>query len=107
MIQTLSGFRALLVFGEDSNLVLVNKQVQALQKDPAGIKERDINIVLVKKESNLYKKYKIEPGSFTIVLIGKDNTEKYRSDTVIAIAQLFSIIDAMPMRKAEIKKKGN
>ena len=107
MTQTFSSFRELLIFGEADNMAIVGKQMAVLQKDNAGIKERAIKIIVVKKESSLYKKYQIKPGSFMVVLIGKDNSEKYRSETIISTDQLFAIIDAMPMRKAEIKKQGN
>jgi hypothetical protein len=37
--------------------------------------------------------------------VGKDGGEKLRSDTVVSPEQLFSIIDAMPMRKDEMKNQ--
>ena len=107
MMQTFSDFRELLIFGEADKSAMVSKQLQLLHKDMEGLKERSIKIIVVKNESDLYKKYQIKQDSFTIILIGKDNSEKYRSNTIIEIAQLFAIIDAMPMRKEEIKKKGN
>ena len=107
IMQTFSDFRELLIFGEADKSAMVSKQLQLLHKDMEGLKERSIKIIVVKNESDLYKKYQIKQDSFTIILIGKDNSEKYRSNTIIEIAQLFAIIDAMPMRKEEIKKKGN
>lgn len=99
-------YRELLIFGEADNKALVDNQLKILQQHMDGLKERFIKIVVVKKESNLYKKYQIKQGNFTVILIGKDTTEKYRSNTIIDIVQLFATIDAMPMRKEEIKKKG-
>jgi hypothetical protein len=37
--------------------------------------------------------------------VGKDETEKHRVNRVLEIGELFAIIDAMPMRKAEMGKK--
>lgn len=105
-MQPISNFRELLIFGEADNPALVSRQVALLQQDKAGIEERAIKVIQVKKESDLYKKYQIKPGSFWVLLIGKDNSEKYRSDKLVTMPQLFALIDAMPMRIAESKHKG-
>jgi len=43
--------------------------------------------------------------AFSVVLIGKDGGEKLRQSTPLAPAELFAIVDAMPMRQAEIKRR--
>ena len=50
------------------------------------------------------KEYKIKPGTFNVILVGKDGSEKHRSVTVLQPQKLFTIIDAMPMRRSEMKK---
>lgn len=40
---------------------------------------------------------------FAVVLIGKDGGEKYRSCTPISSRNIFDRIDAMPMRRSEIR----
>lgn len=39
---------------------------------------------------------------FTVILVGKDTTEKLRQDEVLTADALFETIDAMPMRKQEM-----
>ena len=43
--------------------------------------------------------------SFSVVLIGKDGGEKLRRTTPLSPAELFAIVDAMPMRRAEMREK--
>ena len=95
--------RKLLIFA-DPDLVLKRQQSALIEKEAAGIKERELTVVLVKKEKNLYEKYKVKYHQFTVILIGKDGYEKYRTNNLLEMIQLFSIIDAMPMRKNEMKK---
>ena len=53
----------------------------------------------------LYEQYAIEDSSFTFVLIGLDGMVKKRQVDVMPASELFDLIDAMPMRKEEIRKK--
>jgi len=48
--------------------------------------------------------FDVEPDTTTFVLIGKDGTEKLRK-TEIDLDEIFEVIDAMPMRKREMKEK--
>ena len=43
--------------------------------------------------------------AFAIVLVGKDGGEKLRRTTPLSPEELFSIVDAMPMRRAELREK--
>ena len=45
--------------------------------------------------------------SFRIVLIGKDGGVKLDQAKGISIQEVFDLIDTMPMRQAEIRKKGD
>jgi len=95
--------RQLLIFGQpQSRLVL--QQLELLKKDPAGVEERDIIITVVAKENPIYKKYKIETSKpLTVILVGKDGGEKHRTHKAITAQQLFALVDAMPMRQAEMR----
>ena len=98
--------RIVLIFG--NNTTLVQRQLVLLQKDSSGLAERDLIVKQVKPGDNLYQTYDIifnEP--FTVILIGKDGGEKYRSNSILTTNHLFTIIDAMPMRQAEIRRQKN
>ncbi len=53
----------------------------------------------------LRNELKIEPGTTTFILVGKDGTEKLRK-AKIDLDEIFEVIDAMPMRKREMKEQG-
>lgn len=102
------GKRGLFIFYNQLGAVLKNKQLAELEKDRNGLEERDIIIHLFEKDSakDKVKEYHIRAAkAFTIILIGKDGGEKLRFDSVLSTKKLFAAIDAMPMRKAEMKNK--
>ena len=101
--EQITGKRQLLIFGRpQSQLVL--QQLELLKKDAAGVEERDIIITLVAKENPIFKKYKVEASKrLTVILVGKDGGEKHRTHNVITAQQLFALVDAMPMRQAEMR----
>jgi NADH dehydrogenase [ubiquinone] 1 alpha subcomplex assembly factor 1 len=43
----------------------------------------------------------IERGSFSVLLIGKDGSVKLSSDTATPMAEIYALIDTMPMRRRE------
>ncbi len=47
--------------------------------------------------------FKIEQPAYYSILIGKDGGEKLRSGTPMNTGKIFGTIDAMPMRKGEMK----
>ena len=95
--------RQILIFGNDEHPSLVQQQIALFDKEVTGIKERDLKIIIVSKDDLLNKKYQIKTGLFTVILLGKDGTEKFRTDEILLTQKLFAIIDAMPMRQAEMK----
>ncbi len=99
-----SSHRQLLIFKSVADVQLAEQQLSLLKKAAGGVNERDIKITIVEKESPLFKKYSVDTARFTVVLIGKDGLEKYRTNKLLNTDQLFSIIDAMPMRQREMNK---
>lgn len=98
-----TGKRQVLIFGQPHSQVVV-QQLELLKKDAVEVAERDIIITLVAIESPAYKKYKVEPSTpLTVILVGKDGGEKYRTHAVLTARQLFALVDAMPMRQAEMR----
>lgn len=98
------------------------KQLKELKKVSEGLINRDLFIIknhqgstifaneyiLTKAENyHLRKYFEIPPKSFSVVLIGKDGTEKLRTKNILTSELLFKTIDQMPMRKAEMKSAKN
>ena len=97
--------RLLYIFGKPGNELLVQQQIRLLDDEKEGIREREILVMPVENNERLQQQFNVPPGRFTVILVGKDGTEKYRTDSLLAPKALFAIVDAMPMRKAEMKKQ--
>ena len=67
------------------------RQSAALDAVSAGIRERDLHLVM-----------QTEAPTFRVRLVGKDGGVKLDQSGPISAQALFALIDAMPMRKAEI-----
>lgn len=102
----LASNRLVLVFGNNSTLV--QRQLAAFQKDSSDLAERDLIVKHVKPGDNLYQAYHVIPNDpFTVILIGKDRGEKYRSTSILSTNRLLAIVDAMPMRQSEMQRSKN
>lgn len=99
-----SSHRKLLIFAGETNNHLAQQQLDLLSRAASGVKERAIKITVAEKESPLFKKYNADTAQYTVILVGKDGFEKYRTNKIVETDQLFAIIDAMPMRRREMKK---
>lgn len=59
-----------------------------------------------KQKATLRKRFRITPAEGSLfILIGKDGGEKARQKGGLALGKLFERIDAMPMRRAEMKRQ--
>ncbi|MCJ8209665.1 DUF4174 domain-containing protein [Mucilaginibacter sp. RS28] len=97
--------RMLMVFSDQSSQHMLHLQQQILKHDEQGLNERDVEIRYYSpKNTSVYKSNHIRPG-FTVVLIGKDGGEKLRSHQLVSTQKLFSLVDAMPMRKQEMNNR--
>jgi hypothetical protein len=50
-------------------------------------------------EPQMKRQFNVGEREFSIFLIGKDGTVKLRSNDPVATSEIFSLIDAMPMRQ--------
>ena len=44
-------------------------------------------------------------GAFAATLVGKDGGEKLSSGEPVAAAEIFSLIDSMPMRRSQMESR--
>jgi hypothetical protein len=65
----------------------------------------EISVATAAEQLALRKRFHVAPGTFAVVLVGKDGGEKLRSDRPISWERLQSTIDAMPMRQQESRGK--
>ena len=95
-------------------------QLKLLEADTDGMAERKLEVICIAPEkmrigidssrwnnnTSLYKKHH-RKGSFEFILIGLDGGEKLRRQEVMPLKELYRIIDSMPMRAAEMRRKNN
>lgn len=53
--------------------------------------------------TSLRRQFHVDGRKFTVVLVGKDGGEKFRSHVPVTIEELDALIDAMPMRQQEVR----
>ena len=111
--------RLILLFSSQANNPLYRQQVDLLRADQPGLDDRNLLIFSVLSDrvvsqkaieradraAELRERYRVDENSFTFVLIGKDGSEKMRSDTLVTRDELHALIDAMPMRREEMRKE--
>ena len=95
----------------------LQKQYKALAGEESALRERDLIIFLLKgssvelatKEesyidgSSIRKELKIDDTFEGVILVGKDGGVKFKKEFHVKPQIIFDVIDAMPMRKAEMK----
>lgn len=110
--------RILLIFSAEESAIQ-KEQLEVFQRHQEGLKERDLVIFEIKEANvdhpdgrqygaeaadKLRNQYKIPKDQFSVILIGKDGSEKLRQNEVLSAEKLFAVIDSMPMRKQEIRR---
>ena len=112
--------RIIVVYSNETELDLVSKQLELLKKEPNKLSER--KILVIQAHKNRYKtifpensewissslKDELEISvetDFEVFLLGLDGGIKLRQQEIVQTEKLFSLIDGMPMRKAEIRRK--
>ncbi|GAB4400647.1 MAG: hypothetical protein OHK0053_22450 [Microscillaceae bacterium] len=89
--------------GQDQEL---RRQQAYLTSEMPGCVERDLEIrVDTQTASPARVRWGISEPAFTLLLIGKDGGEKFRSPEAVPPGRLFALIDAMPMRRQEIESQ--
>jgi Domain of unknown function (DUF4174) len=102
-----SNYRRILIFAPDSSNISLKTQNQIFKKSDSGCVERNIiveNHIFKSKSHKIFDKYQISTQDFTIILIGKDGFVKLRSKEIVSAERIYALVDAMPMRKDELRK---
>jgi hypothetical protein len=72
----------------------VAEQVAALRADSSGAEDRELDVT------------EREASGFGVELVGKDGGVKARWGDVVGREELWARIDAMPMRRRELREQG-
>jgi len=111
--------RLLLILVEDTDHPVYQDQISELTRDMAGVEDRRLIIYTIKQNEfatglkksvwipsdDLYADNKQLEGEFEIILIGLDGGIKLRQAELLKNDKLFAFIDAMPMRRNELRKR--
>jgi hypothetical protein len=104
--------RVVLLYGRFINQGRLIEQQQLFNAEKDGLAERDIDIVVVidteLQEPDrwylMHNNFEFVPSDdFAGYLIGKDGTLKKKFRQVMPAEELFGLVDAMPMRRQEMK----
>ena len=114
--------RLLFVFSPAESHADYKTQKTEIEDQMSEVEDRDLTVftVLAEGESNIGKstmsdkaseylrnQFGIESGQLTVILIGKDGGEKLRSKGHVPMEEIFSLIESMPMRQAEMRERGD
>ena len=73
---------------------------------PDGHLENTQQFLKAELSEYYYEHFGVDDRLFTLILVGLDGTEKYRSvGRAIAPGILYDIIDEMPMRRAQLRRR--
>ena len=117
--QYMWNFRPLVIFAPSSNNDDFVRQRMIVNRGLAGFQERNIVVVEViganvnsrlgpqsgATANALRTYYSVDGRQFRSILVGKDGGRKLRSGQAIRAQRLFGVIDSMPMRRIEMRRK--
>ena len=112
--------RIIVLYANETELDLLTMQLELLTEEPNELSERKLLVIQAHKdrykiifpensewvssslkgELNIIKK-----TEFEVFLLGLDGGIKLRQQEILQTEKLFSLIDGMPMRMAEIRRK--
>lgn len=111
--------RLLLIFAESASEPAVVAQRQQFADERAGFADRELLTFYFYDASMgeadsytvdptvtaaLRERYELAPGEFAVLLVGKDGGAKNRFEQPVAPEEIYSLIDAMPMRQREMRE---
>jgi hypothetical protein len=85
----------------------VAQQHAALQSDAAALRERDVVVQDITPERARRERPELGMDAaavFEVLLVGRDGGVKLRRREPVAAAKISALIDAMPMRREEMRR---
>lgn len=112
--------RPLVVFAPSNQSANLVRQKRIINANRSGFSNRDMVVVTVVGDrvtsrfggrprlsaDQLRRRYGVARGQFRALVVGKDGGVKLSSGQAISAARLFGLIDSMPMRQQEMRRRG-
>jgi hypothetical protein len=108
----LSNPRIIMLFAPARDDARLRQQQAMLRDARAALSERDVHVIEVIGDTvagahdyaaALRQRYSVPSRAFGILLIGRDGGVKLRAEDIVAVERLNRTIDAMPMRRREMR----
>ena len=84
---------------------ILDRDLVVFQIYETGSSFQDINEIDHAMADQLRREFRVSPGLLTVILVGKDGGVKLRQNEQVNFKQIFLLIDAMPMRREEMRRK--
>lgn len=112
--------RLLMLFAPSEDVPMYQSFTKQLQIRIQDVRDRDLvtlhlfesgegrlDVLPLHKEQvlSLRKRFSINKGQCTVILIGKDGEVKFREQLPVDLSDILATIDAMPMRQREIRER--
>ena len=112
--------RLLFLFSPNSEVPAYQSLDQQLRQNPGGVSDRDLLVFRVLEQGSsamdsqeispqgaisLRRRFGVNQGTFTVVLVGKDGGVKLQRPGPVRLSDIFGLIDSMPMRQREMQEK--
>ena len=72
-----------------------------------GPSQMDATVIDRQAADSIRERFSIAPNAFSLILIGKDGGLKLKRHDRVDLAEVFELIDSMPMRRNEMQEKNN
>ena len=108
--------RPLLIFAPSAHAPHYRRQLELLHGLHRELSDRDMLVLEIVGDrvvtdepalnaGTLREQLEVRPDTFAVLLVGKDGGVKLRRSRPVAPEDLFELIDAMPMRRREMREK--
>ena len=112
--------RLLFLFSPSVEVLAYRSLSQELNRNLDGVRDRDLLIFRILEQGpsvmgsqeispqaaeNLRRHIGVSREKFTVVLVGKDGGVKLQQSEPVPLAEIFALIDSMPMRQREMRGK--
>ncbi len=112
--------RLLFLFSPSSEVPAYQSLNQELNRNFDGVRDRDLLVFRILEQGpsamdsqeispqgaeNLRRRFGVNQGTFTTVLVGKDGGVKLFRSGRVSLTAIFALIDSMPMRQREMREK--